>query len=108
MLRRAMKNTSHPPLRLLYAADADDHILYRGELDEWVRGDSRFRFDTIIAPLSKLDATLLAELEHRWVKADSNRARHLYICGVGKEILKLRDLLRSAGYERRAVHYETW
>jgi ferredoxin-NADP reductase len=108
MLRRAMKDASHPPLHLLYAADSGDHILFRDELDGWARGDSRFRFETIIAPLSKLDASLLAEIERRWVKADGNRTRHFYICGIGKGILKLRDILRGAGYERRAVHYESW
>ena len=44
----------------------------------------------------------------RWVDADADRTRHLYICGVGKGVIRLRDLLRSAGYERRAVHYEQW
>jgi hypothetical protein len=30
------------------------------------------------------------------------------VCGVGKGVLRLRDLLRGAGYEWRAVHYEQW
>jgi ferredoxin-NADP reductase len=42
------------------------------------------------------------------VDADSDRTRHFYVCGVGKGVLRLRDLLRGAGYERRAVHYEQW
>ena len=27
---------------------------------------------------------------------------------VGDGVIQLRDLLRGAGYERRAVHYERW
>jgi hypothetical protein len=27
---------------------------------------------------------------------------------VGKGVVRIRDLLRSSGYERRAVHYEQW
>ena len=44
----------------------------------------------------------------RWVAGDADRTRHFYICGVGKGVIRLRDLLRGAGYERRAVHYEQW
>ena len=39
---------------------------------------------------------------------DANRARQFYICGVGKGVTRIRDLLRSSGYERRAIHYEQW
>jgi ferredoxin-NADP reductase len=42
------------------------------------------------------------------VLADSNRTRQFYVCGVGKAVTRIRDLLRGAGYERRAVHYEQW
>ena len=51
---------------------------------------------------------LIAETQRRWIDADSDRSRHFYVCGVGKGVLALRDLLRVAGYERRAVHYEQW
>ena len=44
----------------------------------------------------------------RTVAADTNRARQFYICGVGKGVTRIRDLLRGSGYERRAVHYEQW
>ncbi len=60
------------------------------------------------APEPDLDVRLFEEVERRWVKADGDRTRQFYICGVGKGILKLRDLLRGAGYQRRAVHYELW
>ncbi len=39
---------------------------------------------------------------------DSDRSRQFYLCGVGKGVITLRNLLRGAGYERRAVHYEQW
>jgi ferredoxin-NADP reductase len=50
----------------------------------------------------------MAETRRRWIEADSARGRHFYVCGVGKGVLGLRDLLRGAGYDRRAVHYEQW
>ena len=42
------------------------------------------------------------------IEGDTDRSRQFYICGVGPGVLEIRDLLRSAGYERRAVHYEKW
>ncbi|MGH7906938.1 MAG: hypothetical protein ACREP6_09940, partial [Candidatus Binataceae bacterium] len=53
-------------------------------------------------------ARLMEMVERRWVKDDAGRSRHFYIAGVGPGVLKLRDLLRGAGYERRSVHYEQW
>jgi glycine betaine catabolism B len=109
MIRRALADPSHPRISLLYAADSPAHLLYRRQLEDWARADSRFSFESLINPTAAdLDARLYEEVEHRWVKADADRSRHFYLCGVGKGILKLRDLLRGAGYERRAVHYEIW
>jgi ferredoxin-NADP reductase len=42
------------------------------------------------------------------VDADGDRSRHFFICGIGPLVPALRDLLRRAGYERRAVQYEKW
>jgi len=109
MLRLATKNPSHPPLTLLYAADSAEHILYRREFEQRSQTDSRFTFDTIVvSPPADLDAQLLGEVDRRWIDADSDRMRQFYLCGVGKGILALRDRLRGAGYERRAVRYEVW
>jgi len=108
MLRLALGDRSHPPLSLLYAADSAEHLLYRDEFDQRARDDARFSFATMIAPAADLDARLYDEVERRWVKADGDRSRHFYLCGVGKGVLRLRDLLRGAGYERRAVRYELW
>jgi ferredoxin-NADP reductase len=44
----------------------------------------------------------------RWIEADTDRSRHFFICGVGALVPRLRDLLRAAGYARRAVQYERW
>ena len=108
MIRLALGDRSHPPLSLLYAADSAGHLLYRDEFERWARDDARFSFATMVAPAADLVAQLHDEVERRWVRSDRDRSRHFYICGVGKSILRLRDLLRAAGYERRAVRYEMW
>lgn len=105
MLRVAQSN-SHAPMFLLYAASDRAHILYSGEVEALVSRDTNFRFETLIT--DNIYDRLHDEVNRRWVAADTNRARHFYICGIGKGVIRIRDLLRGSGYERRTVHYEQW
>ena len=57
---------------------------------------------------AELRGTLLERVEACYVKKDAARFRQFYICGIGRRVVQLRDLLRQAGYERRAVRYERW
>jgi benzoate/toluate 1,2-dioxygenase reductase component len=107
IIRRAIE-TARAPIHLIYGADRDEHILYREELDEWAKRASTFSYEIVIAPAEGLYERL-GEIAHvRWVGADTDRSRQFWICGVGAGVIRLRDLLRGAGYERRAVHYEQW
>jgi ferredoxin-NADP reductase len=111
ILRRAMAGAPTYPIRLLYAADRREHLLYAAEFERLAAVHAEFHFEPIIVSghdSAALYARLLDEANRRWVAADADRSRHFYICGVGKGVLALRDLLRAAGYERRAVHYEQW
>lgn len=108
MIRRALASPAPPLMTLLYAARSLDHILYRAEFESLAAGTSGYHFEPLILPQSELYEGLRTEAERRWVRGDADRSRHFYICGVGKGVLALRDLLRGAGYERRAVHYEQW
>jgi ferredoxin-NADP reductase len=100
------QSASHAPMFLLYAASDREHILYRGELENLASRDANFRFETLI--VDDIYARFYDEVNRRWIAADNNRARQFYICGVGKGVTRIRDLLRGSGYERRAVHYEQW
>ena len=100
------QSAAHAPMFLLYAAADREHILYSGELKSLVSRDASFRFETLIG--DHLYERLHDEASRRWIAADSNRLRQFYICGVGKGVIRTRDLLRGSGYERRAVHYEQW
>ncbi|MGA7762713.1 MAG: FAD-dependent oxidoreductase [Candidatus Binataceae bacterium] len=106
MIRRALGAGARPALSLLYAAPDSAHLLYREEIERW--SAAGVNFAPLLAPAPELYDRLIAETQRRWVDADSDRSRHFYVCGVGKGVLALRDLLRGAGYERRAVHYEQW
>jgi ferredoxin-NADP reductase len=108
MIRRASASPAPQMMTLLYAARSPDHILYRAEFESLAADTSGFHFEPLIFPQSELYEGLRTEAERRWVRGDADRSRHFYICGVGKGVLALRDLLRGAGYERRAVHYEQW
>jgi glycine betaine catabolism B len=111
MLRRALAGAPTHPIKLLYAADRREHLLYAAEFEDLAAAHAEFDFEPIIVNADQTAALytrLLDEANRRWVTGDADRSRHFYICGVGKGVLALRDLLRAAGYERRAVHYEQW
>ena len=108
MLHRALARPAVDPIHLLYAAHRSDHLLYRPELESLSRAYPRFEFDPLIVDDDSLYQRLLDEVQRRWVASDSDRSRHFFVCGIGSGVLKLRDLLRQGGYERRAVRYEQW
>ena len=106
MLHRAQE-APHAAMFLLYAASDRAHILYSNQLESLASRDPNFRLETMIVADNIYDR-LHDEVNRRWIVADTNRARHFYVCGVGKAVIAIRDLLRASGYERRAVHYEQW
>jgi ferredoxin-NADP reductase len=108
MLKRALASSSAPKIHLIYAAPDRDHILYAAELEQLMRTAPNFSCEIVIAAPGQIYDRVFDLAEARWVISDADRTRHCYICGVGKGVLRLRDLLRGAGYERRAVHYEQW
>ena len=102
MLRRALATGPHHPLHLLHAADSEPHLLYRAEIAELARAHPILRVTHLAS------AALRDEVVRRFVDADGDRSRRFFVCGVGAVVPALRDLLRGAGYERRAVQYEKW
>ncbi len=108
MLKRALASSSTQKIHLIYAAPNREHILYATDLDEFAKTAPNFSYEPMIAPADKIYDRLFELAQARWIIGDADRTRHLYICGVGKGVIRLRDLLRGAGYERRSVHYEQW
>ncbi len=100
MLRCALATGAGHPVRLLYGTAGP--VVYGDELDALAASTAAFRCARVPA------ADLLAETRRRWVDADTDRSRHFFVCGVGAIVPALRDLLRGAGYVRRAVQYEKW
>ena len=93
MLHRAQE-ASHAPMFLLYAASDRAHILYSDELEALASRDANFRLETMIVA-DNIYERLHDEVNRRWIVADTNRARQFYICGVGKGVIAIRDLLRA-------------
>src|SRR5262245_1058826 len=110
MIRRAVVSEQQPPLRLLYGAPQESDLLYRREWEAYVQACPWFLFTPLLSDppsdWSGLRGSLVEYVERRYVSEDSDRSRHFYICGVGAQVTQLRDLLRRAGYQRRAVQYE--
>ena len=99
MIHRALQTAAHP-IHLLHGSDGTP--LYGRELRALAGSHRRFAVEHVAS------ARLQAEAVRRWIDADDDRRRHFYVCGVGDIVRTLRDLLRRAGYERRAVQYEKW
>jgi ferredoxin-NADP reductase len=102
MLKRALASRPTHPLRLLYGVASPERVLYRGEFEALARAQTLFTFEPVAS------VALREEVARRYVTADADRSRHFFICGVGGIVPALRDLLRHAGYVRRAVQYEKW
>ena len=107
MLRRALSSSVNR-INLLYAAHTPEHLLYRQELESLASAHPQFKFERLVAAPASLYQQLVDEVQRRWVVGDGDRSRHFFVCGIGSGVLKLRDVLRHAGYERRAVRYEQW
>lgn len=110
MLRRLLKQSPAARVNLLYFADRADHLLYREELEGLRGAHPQFTLSMEVVTQSAESrwAAIIAKVRRRWIERDADRSRHFYICGVGAGVLELRDLLRAAGYERRAIRYERW
>ncbi|HVM95472.1 MAG TPA: FAD-dependent oxidoreductase [Candidatus Acidoferrales bacterium] len=102
MLRRALTAHGSQGLHLHQAAPDRDHLLYSVELEAAAASHPRFNYEPLVA------RSLQTPIVERYIDGDSNRSRHFFICGVGDIVPQLRDRLRHAGYERRAVQYEKW
>lgn len=112
MIKRALLSDVGTPIRLLHCAVSEEALLFRSEFQALEKNRARFCFEPLLLNLSteRRDGcvSLVEVVEQRYVLADSDRSRHFYICGVGSLVTKIRDLLRQAGYQRRAVRYEKW
>ena len=108
MLRRTLSQSGLHRIHLLYASQRSEHLLYRAELESMSTVCPQFRFEPLVIEHDSLYQRLIDEVQRRWVAGDNDRSRHFFVCGIGSGVLKLRDLLRQAGYERRAVRYERW
>jgi CDP-4-dehydro-6-deoxyglucose reductase len=102
MVHRALTRQAPHPIRLHYAARSRAHLLYADEFEVTARTHPQFTFAALVG------SAWADDIERRYVHEDQDRSRHFYICGVGDIVPHLRDLLRRAGYERRAVQYEKW
>jgi len=102
MLHRVITSGPTHPLRLVHAQRPGGSPLYRAELQALARAQPLLTIDYV-------DSAALHDIvARRWVDADGERGRCFFICGVGDIVPTLRDRLRAAGYERRAVRYERW
>ena len=112
MIARLLNAGGRHTARLLYAAPQATDLLYAAEWQSWERQSARFSFQPLTAECEpesySIERALLPYIEQHFVKEARPHSPQFYICGIGRPILLLRDLLRGAGYARQAVKYEKW
>ena len=112
MIARLLTAGGRHTTRLLYAAPQAGDLLYADEWQRWEGQCAYFSFRPLIAECEpeeySIEKGLLPYVEQHFVKEVSQYSRRFYICGIGRPVLLLRDLLRGAGYERQVVKYEKW
>lgn len=111
MVRRALARGGEQSIEVLQGARYEHELLFRDELEGWARQHRRLHWEPVLAtteaehgPLAVLEELVL----ERFVRGDQERRRRFWICTVGPLAGRLRDTLRAAGYERRAVRAEQW
>jgi ferredoxin-NADP reductase len=98
-------------LVVLHGARAEGELLFRNEFESWMARHRRLHWAPVMAPsglATGQNPPLERLVRERYVDADHDRTRHFWVCAVGAIVRRLRDELRGAGYERKAVHYEQW
>lgn len=109
MVRRVIERGGQHSVSILHGVRGEREILYRCEFEAWGREHRRVHWEPIRAPGAVGENLYLQEtVAERYVRADADRSRHFWVCGVGDIVRRLREMLRGAGYERRAVRYEQW
>ncbi len=111
IVARILERGGTHPVTILHGARAESELLFRDELQSWMARHRRLRWEPVMAPagLATGDNPPLERLvASRWVDADTDRTRHFWIAAVGDLVRRLRERLRAAGYDRRAIRYEQW
>jgi ferredoxin-NADP reductase len=111
IVRRVLASGGDDRVQILHGAATAQDLLFRDELAALVRAHRRFSWEPILegpAAFAGEHPALEALVFDRYVRADADRTRHFWICAVGDIVRRLREALRAAGYERRAVRYELW
>ncbi len=110
MVRRALDRGASS-ITVLQGARYDHQLIYRDDFERWAEQYPSFEWDPVLlateAEIGPIDALEEVVIE-RFVRGDRDRTRRFWICGVGAMPGRLRDALRAAGYDRRAVRAEAW
>ena len=111
MVRRALERRGDQPIEVLQGARYEHELLYRDDFETWAEAHPRLRWEPVlrateaeVGPSAALEELVI----ERFVRGDDDRSRRFWICGVGPMAGRLRDTLRTAGYQRRAVRAEQW
>ncbi len=109
MVRRAVERGAGDRVRVLHGARRATDLVYRQDFVAWMRAAPGLLWEPVLAGTSAdVGDRLAAVVTARYVPVEVGRSRHIWICGVGDVVVRLRSILRAAGYDRRTVRCERW
>ena len=111
IVRRVLADGGGHRVHVLQSAAVEDDLLFRDELAALAREHARCTWEPVLEGAGAVPGEhprLERLVLDRYVHGDTDRTRHFCICAVGDVVRRLREALRGAGYERRAVRYEQW
>jgi CDP-4-dehydro-6-deoxyglucose reductase len=95
------------PMTLLFGCRAEDHVLWRAEIDEW-RNAMRVEITMSRAPASWTGRTGHVQKHLLDVGSSLGPRTHAYVCGLEVMVDDVVAMLERAGWDRARVHYETF
>jgi phenol hydroxylase P5 protein len=108
IVRRALARGAGA-IEVLQGGATEAELLFREELVALARTHPQLAWQPVLAGAGAGEQPELERLVlERYVQADADRTRHFWICAVGDLVRRLREALRAAGYERKAIRYEQW
>ncbi len=109
MVDEALRQTTPPPIQLLFGCRSEQEILYAEDFARWAREHPSFTWRATLSQPSASWVGLRGYVQHHIAAVVGDARPHVYVCGLQKMIKEVRRVLKDElGYERRSIHSERY
>jgi CDP-4-dehydro-6-deoxyglucose reductase, E3 len=110
MIQDELRESSGPPLHLLFGCRTEADILWNGQLRSWAAAHPRFSFDVTLSRAPADFGGLRGYVQHHLpALLCAGERPQIYVCGLTKMVSEVRRVAKQQlGYDRRAIHSERY